>query len=178
MQEMQNKFNYFTDNLCSRQASMADIQYEAKTRELGIATWPYDEVGSPGTFATTAGESIYTYQCRETLVIPRMTKQCYRELPVWVRTNGNDTAAFLEPYSRLLKNTGIVTPCSSMIRPKFETTSGVWITSPPNLEITTAPALLEKEAKPIELDWEYSGLNFEESGIYNYNVIFNLERIN
>ena len=56
MQEMQNKFNYFTDNLCSRQASMADIQYEAKTRELGIATWPYDDVGSPGTFATTAGK--------------------------------------------------------------------------------------------------------------------------
>ena len=63
-----------------------------------------------------------------------------------------------------------------MIRPKFETTSGVWITSPPHLEITTAPALLEKEAKPIELDWEYSGLNFEESGIYNYNQREQLQR--
>ena len=169
MQEMQAKFRFFTDNVCSRQASMADIQYEAKTRELGVATWAYDDVGEPGTFATTAGESIYTYQCRETLVTPRITEQCYRELPVWVRTHNNQTAAFLEPYSRLLKKNGIVTPCSALIQPKFETTSGAWITAPPALAVTSAPAILPQDATPIELDWEYSGLDFATSGIYNYN---------
>ena len=75
-----------------------------------------------------------------------MTQQCYHELPVWVKTNGNDTAAFLEPYSRLLKSNGIVTPCSAMIQPKFETTSGAWITVPSNIELTTAPAFLPQDA--------------------------------
>ena len=81
MQEMQAKFQYFTDNVCTRQASMADIQYEAKTRELGVATWAYNDIGEPGAFATTAGESIYRYQCRETIVTPRLTEQCYRNFP-------------------------------------------------------------------------------------------------
>ena len=99
MQEMQNKFNQFTNNVCSREQSMANILYEANTRDLGVVTWPFDEISNPGMFATTAGESISTYQCRETLVTPRMTEQCYRELPVWVQTsNNNKTAAFLEPH--------------------------------------------------------------------------------
>ena len=176
MQEMQNKFKAFSHNVCSRESSIANILYEANTRRLGVTTWAYDDVGSPGMFATTAGESIYTYQCTETLVVPRVTPNCYREMPVWVQTATNRSAMFLEPYSRLLKPIGLVTPCSTLIKPKFETTSGAWITTPPNMQVTTAPAFLPQEADTLDLNWEYPDLDFEQSGIYNYSQREQLHR--
>ena len=54
------------------------------------------------------------------------------------------------------------------IRPKYETTSGAWITAPPHMELTTAPTFLPQEATPLKLNWEYPDLNFEDSGIYSY----------
>ena len=44
MQEMHNKFNPFTNLMCSRQNSMSNILYEANTRQLGVTTWAYAQI--------------------------------------------------------------------------------------------------------------------------------------
>ena len=91
-------------------------------------------------FALHTGEVTYYFRCRKTFVQARLTKDCYRSLPITVVDNeGIQSQFFLEPVSRRISTVGVQIPCNSKFVPKYENQLGNWIQATPHLTIAPAP---------------------------------------
>ena len=95
-----------------------------------------------GMFATSAGETLYTYKCRRTSVQPRTVKgKCYTELPIYVKVPYENTTKemFLQPYTSLITDIGIEIPCAPQFIPKYEVHDGSWILASPTIVYAQGP---------------------------------------
>ncbi|KAL1454602.1 hypothetical protein WDU94_010818 [Cyamophila willieti] len=76
----------------------------------------YQYFGKPGYMAVARGEVIHISQCKPVLVVPRVTEQCFNELPVMF----NNVTHFLTPRNRLLVTVGTIVECVPGLESRFK----------------------------------------------------------
>ena len=91
-----------------------------------------------GTFATQAGETLWTYQCKPVTVTAREVPQCYLQLPIYYgqadpKLHEQRTDFFLEPFSRRITTDSVQVPCNDKLHSKYSTRSGNWIMATPKI---------------------------------------------
>ena len=139
MGEMEKRFSELLKRECAKSAKLDQFRVEARRAESGPRTWPFD-ADMPGKFAVTAGDSVYTYECKSVQVVPRVTKRCFNELPVYLTAPGGlPRPMFLQSQTRLLLTEGVEIPCTKTFTPKYKTKTGRWISGPPLLHYTKPP---------------------------------------
>src|SRR6056300_698919 len=157
-------------NDCRLQKSQEQTQSWLRITDPGINTYLLGN----GTFATTAGEVLYLYQCRPQEVRARHTTECYEALPVHY---GNHSL-FLEPLTHRLLRQGLKIPCSDRFLPKFHTLEDTWIMASPQILQANKPAPLRPIIDPLDfsvpqlpdVDWSTGGIYTDEdlNAMQNY----------
>lgn len=171
---MNSKFIYVEKHIRHQMISLyhnvlqqkCELERQVITNTLSHATLQPDEFAfrlmkGPGYMAATAGEAIYVIKCVPVEVVVRRTKQCYTELPVFLR---NDTF-FLTPKSRILTKIGNQRDCSFEL-PTLYRIEDTWIQFTPEPQIRE---LSPQQLRPlISLSWKYLTPGpLASSGIYS-----------
>lgn len=157
-------------NDCQLQRSQERIQSWLRITDPGINTYLLGN----GTYATTAGEVVYLYQCRPQEVRARHEEGCYESLPV----HYGNTSLFLEPLTHRLLRQGIKIPCNDRFLPKFKTIRDQWIMASPQVLEANKPAMLVPAITELnfqlpefpDIDWSTGGIYTDEdlSAMQNY----------
>jgi hypothetical protein len=154
---------------CNQQIGRSKLLHWLQTRDPGLTTW----IMGNGTYATTAGEVLYRYQCRRVYVKAVIDGLCYQGLKVdLLRVNAVEEEGssdprprFLEPLTRRLTRHGISTPCSAAYRPKYLNVRGEWMMVAPNALVKGSkphvPSWEMKEREILSRDWDWT-----QGGIY------------
>ena len=120
-----------------------------------------------GTFATQAGETLWTYKCRLVMVSARETPSCYMQIPVVYegankQLHGNKKEFYLEPFSRKLVADSIPIQCNDKLHSKYMTRLGKWImTTPKILDAKPPEPSTSEQARSLfdrETDWSQGGV--------------------
>src|SRR6056300_1402595 len=144
---------------CRMQRAYRKFASYSQLKDPGLTTYLIRN----GTFATTAGEVLYMYQCRPTIVQARHATRCFEGLPVWA----NGTNLFLEPITNRLTYQGVIMPCSESFYPKFKTTEGTWIMATPAIMPAGAPAVMKSRHLALNLTVpRFNKIDFASDGIY------------
>ena len=143
-----------------------------------------------GTFATSAGEALYFYQCQPVLVRGVTAAHCYDALPVQLMVKDDDTntiddvtdfpTLFLEPLTRRLTTSAAQIPCSSTFRSKYQLQNYRWISADPHLRETVDPAALAAPDTmrieiPRNIDWSKGGL-YKQDELKKLETIIEMPR--
>ena len=160
---------------CERLKAKTKEEFWFQHRSPGYMTWMI----SNGTFATTAGEVIYVYDCERVLVEGLDLDRCYEGLPVRRLQNSTysdpnpDAPLFLTPLTNRLTRKGIPTKCTRPFLPKFRNVLGGWVSATPELHHTTAPTpgAAAITTKPIGLDY----VDFTKGGVYTQEELTNFQ---
>lgn len=164
---IESEYHYVREKICEATLQTGKTQFWLRHSSPGIINFMHDN----GTFSTTAGEVVYTYQCRPVKVYARNMPDCYQALPVI----HEGKASFVEPLTHLLTTFGIKQPCSSKFSPKYQLASGEWIQATPGIltaqepEANFIPNLHGNET------WEAldaaKKLDFLNGGFYSANIL-------
>ena len=87
------------------------------------------------TFGVMLGEVMYSFKCQQVQVTPRVTMECFKELPVHL--GGKEK--YLTPLTRILVDQGTRVPCSALMPGKFRTEQGQWMAATPALQVVATP---------------------------------------
>mgnify|MGYP006896300463 CR=1 FL=1 len=112
---------------CKRQHKLNKVKNYALYSQPGVSTWTMGN----GTFGTTAGDVIYTYDCTLEIVHPRHTNHCYQGLPI--HRKHVPGIWFVEPLTHRLTREGIIIPCTNLFQAKFKTMDGRYVTGGKNV---------------------------------------------
>jgi len=180
-------YNHLVDQLTREVGNIlqADCREREKQRRQdfwfnhkspGYYTW----VLGNGTFATSAGEVVYTYQCASVIVKGIDLADCYEGLPV-VRTkepNYTDpfpnSQLFMTPLTHRLTRRGIPAPCVRPFEPKYRNLAGSWTQATPALHNARPPTTLEV-AMLHQL--EFQPTDFSTGGIYTTEELADMEYV-
>lgn len=145
---------------CLRHLEDNQIITWGKHRDAGITTWL---VGN-GTFATIAGEVIYTYQCEPTLVVGRATERCYQGMMVTPYPGGARVQEmYMDPLTHRLTGRSPEVPCNGQMGAKFRNANGDWVKVSPNLALTQPPHLLPES-------WDLQGNYHDRMQDWNWDM--------
>lgn len=164
---LEEEYHYVNKKICEASFQNGKTQFWLKHSSPGIVNYMHDN----GTFSTTAGEVVYTYQCRPVEVYARNMPDCYQALPVI----HEGQARFIEPLTHLITEFGIKQPCSSKFNPKYQLANGDWVQATPGI----APA---KDPVPDFIPNRYGNetwealnearkVDFIKGGLYNPEIL-------
>ena len=161
---------------CREKLKRRRHQYYLQHNIPGLATYTLGN----GTFASSAGEALYFYQCRSLLVRGLTANKCYDALPVHPIDHDDpyddkgaipDVAVnpdlFLEPLTRRLTTSAAEIPCSATFRAKYQLLNHRWMSADPHLRETVAPQNMEttealRVSIPRNIDWSKGGVYKQE----------------
>ena len=117
-----------------------------------------------GTFAVSAGEVSYLFECEKVLVMPVVSEKCYRNQPVRIINDTTATVRYLEPITRQIVSSGSVIPCNPRFAAKFETVTGNWISTFP--VISSIPEPEKHEFAEFIFETGLAPTDFSDGGVY------------
>lgn len=162
--QINNELSATLADNCKKRMVKTRQDYFSHHKTPGIITYGYGN----GTFATSAGEVMYYYRCRQELVsaIEDPKGQCYDALPVILhyksplkqRFNAS-TQWYVEPLTRRLTRFSSPVPCTQKFAAKYKMRHGNWIQITPTLHDTKTPRLVtsqEEHFRKIIPDQDFS----------------------
>lgn len=176
---------------CEEMSKRTRQDYFLKHEHPGIVTF----ILGNGTFATTAGEVLYFYQCRPVAVRAVEHVECFDHLPVQrlpssdpatadaqARTSTNteapDSSApseFLHPLTHRLTKFASRLPCTKTFPAKYRLDGGKWITVDPHLREAPPPRDMESpKAILVSINRE---LDPSHGGVYDQHQLEQLETL-
>jgi hypothetical protein len=175
-QEVEREFQSVIKADCREQSRQSKLQFWLQHSDPGLTTW---FMGN-GTFATTAGEVIYQYQCRPVHVRALNDQQCYRGLPVEmlpesiIDTRRVDIRPlFMEPLTHRLSHQAVVVPCSRTFVAKYQNAVGTWLMATPELHRSNDPlSPPDLEARRTTFGKE---INWAQGGLYTLDQMAAME---
>lgn len=138
-----------------------------------------------GTFATSAGEALYFYQCKPVMVRAITSKICYDGLPVQPILKQEKPGdiddvlvpdLFLEPLTRRLTKKAMVLPCSTTFRMKYQLVNQNWISADPHLRETKRPLDMQMPEALRQLKLNRN-VDWSQGGVYKQEELKKLEEI-
>lgn len=165
LEAVRDEFQRILLNDCHQKKEATQLRTWLQHADPQLATWTL----GGGTFATAAGEVLYTYSCRPILVKAVSADRCFQSLPVRP-LNVYDSSTdiwFLEPLTHRLTKQGVPAPCSPRFAPKYRDYKGSWLVATPQIHDTTAPTAPSKlPGRNLELraqlDWSRGGIYGQE----------------
>ena len=142
-----------------------------------IVPWVFNN----GTFATVAGETLYYYDCAPVLVYPveREIQTCHEDLEVFVPHHNDSQKGdikYLERLTHRLSDIIIEIPCDDVFLPKYQTTSGKWITMRNGAMLTVAPGT----QPAVQPKWNaYHNIpikDYAQGGVYTRQQLINMQK--
>ena len=135
-----------------------------------------------GTFASAAGEVLYTYQCQPVLVRAIAHQECYQSLPVTrvgsapttsIDEDGSEPLLFMEPITHRLSKRGITAPCAEKFMPKYQNAQGGWIVATPVIQSTSTPAQpSSSKQRTLQL---HADIDWSKGGVYTEQELSDME---
>ena len=129
---------------CERRHREVRRDYYLSHKNPGMLTYTFGN----GTFATSAGEVLYYYQCKKEIVEIAEMPYCYDALPIFLpmdsplRRTFNATQWYMEPLTRRLTRYASVVPCVRNFAPKYRLLSGRWAQVDPVFHMAEDPGLM------------------------------------
>ena len=102
-------------------------------------------------FGQHAGQSFYTYKCKELLVVPRATTTCYDRLPVHP-AEGPRKNVFIDPDTHRIRQHANIMPCPEILFIKYKDITGKWIASAKTPFHTMAPNTFHVRSPIFKVD--------------------------
>lgn len=169
LMELETQINEMLQKDCELKAIQEELHQWLRWKIPATAGWTFHN----GTFAFASGETIYLYDCKSVVVLPRETPRCFENLPVFV----NHSKGFLTPLTRKLVFNSSPVPCTSTFMGKYHTVEGKWISATPRILEVSGPAHMGKILGTqvnltSEIDWAHSGLYEEEHFRSNQRLEF------
>jgi hypothetical protein len=142
MDRIEDEFQYVNQANCDARMREIKLNFWLQHRDPSLTTW---FLGNH-TFATAAGEVLYTYLCREVTVRALELDQCYDALPVQMLhpsgVLGNATYLFLEPLTHRLTRSASVIPCSHLFLAKYRNAQDSWTMATPRIMEAIPPRII------------------------------------
>ena len=165
---------------CQRRQDEDKINYYLQVQDPGLMTWFLGNA----TFATTAGEVLFVYQCQRVRLHALRSKTCYDSLKVEVLPEDKEKSLlaqqqrpiFMEPLTRRLTLQGVPLPCSSRFVPKYRNIEGEWtLVSGDDFQPARAPTnIAQPELYSDILDGHHP--RWEIGGLYTVPDLEDMER--
>lgn len=157
--ELEKQINEMLRKDCELKARQEELHQWLQWKLPATSGWAFHN----GTFAFSSGETIYLYDCQSVVVLPRETKRCFENLPIF----SNHSKGFLTPLTRKVVFSSSPVPCTSTFMGKYHTLQGDWISATPKIVSVSGPTYMGKITGmranfTKEIDWARSGLYEEE----------------
>ena len=167
---LEEEYHHVREKICEATLQNGKTQFWLKHSSPGIVNFMHNN----GTFSTTAGEVVYTYQCRPVKVYARNLPDCYQALPVV----SEGKAKFIEPLTHLVTSVGITQPCSSKFNPKYKLANQDWIQATPSISTAKDPVPNFIPNLHGNETWEAleeaKKIDFLKGGLYNEDILKNM----
>ena len=98
------------EDLEQSDCTQAQAQAQAQVTMAAHSEVGYLELEN-NTFGVMLGEVMYSFKCQQVQVTPRVTTECFKELPVHL--GGKEK--YLTPLTRILVDQGTRVPCSALM---------------------------------------------------------------
>ena len=131
---MEDRMKTMLEDLEQSDCTQAQAQAQAQVTMAAHSEVGYLELEN-NTFGVMLGEVMYSFKCQQVQVTPRVTTECFKELPVHL--GGKEK--YLTPLTRILVDQGTRVPCSALMPGKFKTEQGQWMAATPALQVVATP---------------------------------------
>ena len=171
LETVKDEFQKTLTNDCHQKKETNQMRTWLQHTDPKLATWTL----GGGTFATAAGEVLYTYACRPMLVKAVQTDRCFQSLPVRPLSHFDLVSDlwFLEPLTHRLTKQGVPVPCSLQFAPKYQDYSGKWLTATPQIHEAKPPNRPDRVPhRNLELQGQ---LDWSRGGIYEQQELRDME---
>lgn len=167
---------------CKSKRQQTQLYHFIQHSNPGLTTW---FLGN-GTFATAAGEVLYTYVCKPVWVRAIGLPTCFQALPVEiVQISQEDQAAvieaqdsqktqlFMEPLTHKITTRGVSVPCTDKFLPKYQNAHGQWIMAAPAIHRTSIP---KDPITSKQVDFQlHTDIDWSQGGIYTKEELAQME---
>lgn len=140
-------------------------------------------------YVTAAGEVIYTFKCKPTLVQALESDFCYDALPIrmvketdhvkFTKVDGTENEApkhFLEPLTHRITSTAAKVPCVAKFFARYKDYFGRWFVITPRLKTVDAPDKLSVELLHRQANFSaFEETDFSQGGLYSTDEIDSLQ---
>ena len=179
-EQINNEVGHVLTEYCAQQAKQERLRFFMQYATPGLTSY---YLGN-GTFATSAGEVLYYYQCRQRTVQAVEAARCYDALPIRVLAEHEDQhstpteqdeqpSLFMTPLTHQMTRHAVPVPCSTTFEPKYRTISGAWIKATPKLHLTVPPLQpFSTFHRPVHLD---QTLDYSRGGVYPKDELDRME---
>ncbi len=152
---------------CEEHRRHTRMDFYTKHSNPGAITYGFGN----GTFASSAGEVLYYYQCRPEVVQALQLEECFDALPVSLPTSSplpglfNATQWYVEPLTKRLTRYASIVPCTKNFSPKYQAWNNRWIIADPVLHFADPPKPMAAPATVmVHLKSEQ---DFSKGGLYS-----------
>ena len=181
---LRDEFRAVIQDNCQRNLDRAKLTHFLERRMPSFHTYRFGGEN----FLTTAGEVVYSYKCRPTLVKVLSTDKCYDALPVKAIDTSDpqlelplydsDQLMFIEPLTHRITGMASEKPCVRSFYDRYVDIFDRWFALTPGPQMMTAPN--ELDLSQIRESYNFSNLDgpdFSSSsaGIYDRGDINSLQ---